>query len=197
MATGRRGVDAGLTRANHVELAIAERSTLSSEQKTMGLRICGSGDLVEVVPRVAVSDTTHPLAAASAAWLASGRTVIGATLSAQAARQLQQGSDIPGPFAYAEESSLAHGYAMTIHKAQCTTCDHALVLVCEAMPREAIYTAMSRGRQRNDLYLVIDTGRGEIAHASEVTRDAIGAFASGIERSDAQQMAIASGGLSL
>jgi ATP-dependent exoDNAse (exonuclease V) alpha subunit len=54
---------------------------------------------------------------------------------------------------------------MTIHKAQCATWDHALVLVDETMPREAIYTAMSRGRQRNGLYLAVDTGRDDIAHA--------------------------------
>lgn len=96
------------------------------------------------------------------------------------------------PFAYAEEGHLAHGYAMTIHKAQGATCDHALVLVDETMPREAIYTAMSRGRQRNDLYLAIDTGRDDVAHAPEVTRDAIDALASGIERSAAQQMAVES-----
>ena len=101
------------------------------------------------------------------------------------------------PFAYAEAGHLGHGYAMTIHKAQGATCDHALVLVDETMPREAIYTAMSRGRQRNDLYLAIDTGRDDIAHAPEVTRDAIDALAASIERSAAQSMATDSGGLSL
>lgn len=96
------------------------------------------------------------------------------------------------PFAYAEAGHLGHGYAMTIHKAQGATCDHALVLVDETMPREAIYTAMSRGRQRNDLYLAIDTGRDDVAHAPEVTRDTIDALAAGIERSAAQQMAVES-----
>jgi ATP-dependent exoDNAse (exonuclease V) alpha subunit len=94
------------------------------------------------------------------------------------------------PFAYADDGHLAHGYATTVHKAQGATCDHALVLVDETMPREAIYTAMSRGRQRNDLYLAIDTGREDIAHAPELTRDAIDALAAGIERSAAQQMAL-------
>lgn len=100
------------------------------------------------------------------------------------------------PFAYADDGHLAHGYAMTIHKAQGATCDHALVLVDETMPREAIYTAMSRGRQRNDLYLAVDTGRDDVAHAPELTRDAIDALAAGIERSAAQQMAVDSRALS-
>ncbi|MCB0977662.1 MAG: hypothetical protein KDB02_09405 [Acidimicrobiales bacterium] len=84
---------------------------------------------------------------------------------------------------------------MTIHKAQGATCDHALVLVDKLMPREAIYTAMSRGRRRNDLYLAIDTGPADIAHAPEITRDAIDALVAGIERSAAQQMAIDNPGL--
>lgn len=101
------------------------------------------------------------------------------------------------PFAYAEAGHLAHGYAMTIHKARGATCDHALVLVDETMPWEAIYTAMSRGRPRNDLYLAVTTGRADVAHAPEVTRDAIDALAGGIESSAAQQMAVDSGGMGL
>jgi len=427
MATHRRNAGAGLARADHVDSAIAARPTLSDEQRTMVRRICGSGAGVEVAPGVAGSGKTHALAAAREAWLASGHTVIGAALSAQAARQLQAGSDIPSmtiarlrnaldrpneaglgpahilvideaamvgtraladlvsrvhqagakivligdacqlpeieaggafaglarrtnpavlrtnrrqherwerqaladlrpghapealaayqahdrihhdpdprrsrddmvdrwwttvgdggealmlaahhdavrdlnararqrmldagkltgpqlqigerdfavgdqvlglandyrtgilngtrgtiaaidekrrqlhiaiadgtsrrvPFAYADDGHLAHGYAMTIHKAQGATCDHALVLVDETMPREAIYTAMSRGRQRNDLYLAIDTSRDDVAHAPELTREAVDALADGIERSAAQSMAVDSGGLSL
>lgn len=100
------------------------------------------------------------------------------------------------PFAYADAGHLTHGYAMTIHKAQGATCDHALVLVDETMPREAIYTAMSRGRQRNDIYLAIDTGRDDIAHAPELTQGAVEALVGGIERSAAQSMAVDSRGLS-
>jgi hypothetical protein len=43
----------------------------------------------------------------------------------------------------------------------------------------------------------MDTGRGEVAHAPEVTRDAIDALAAGIERSAAQQMALDINGLDL
>lgn len=97
------------------------------------------------------------------------------------------------PFAYAQAGHLAHGYAMTVHKAQGATCDRALVLVDETMAREAIYTAMSRGRQSNDLYLAIDDNREDIAHAPEVTRDPAAALLASIERSSAQQMAIDGG----
>ncbi|MBI5232116.1 MAG: ATP-binding domain-containing protein, partial [Coriobacteriales bacterium] len=101
------------------------------------------------------------------------------------------------PFAYAEAGHLAHGYAMTIHKAQGATCDHAFVLVDETMTREAVYTGMSRGRQGNDLYLAVDTGRAEIAHAPEIAPDPVGALLAGIERSTAQEMAIEIGGRGL
>lgn len=97
------------------------------------------------------------------------------------------------PFAYAEAGHLAHGYAMTVHKAQGATCDHALVLVDETMAREAIYTAMSRGRQSNDLYLAIDDNREDIAHAPELPRDPAAALLASIQRSSAQQMAVDGG----
>lgn len=103
--------------------------------------------------------------------------------------RLADDTDLQVPFAYAEAGHLAHGYAMTVHKAQGATCDHALVLVDETMPREAIYTAMSRGRQTNDLYLAINTGRDDIAHAPELTPDPATALAAGIQRSAAQRMA--------
>jgi conjugative relaxase-like TrwC/TraI family protein len=110
---------------------------------------------------------------------------------------ITDGRSLAVPFAYAEAGHLAHGYAMTIHKAQGATCDHALLLVDETMSREAIYTAMSRGRHRNDLYLTAYGDRDDIAHAPEMSRDAIDALMAGIERSAAQQMAIESDGLSL
>ena len=61
---------------------------------------------------------------------------------------------------------LMHAYAMTIHKAQGMTCDQALVLANHALFREAGYTALSRGRKENRLYVVepnvpdIDIGHG-------------------------------------
>jgi conjugative relaxase-like TrwC/TraI family protein len=425
VAGARRSAGAGLARSDEIARAVAERPTLSTEQQTMVRRICGSGDGVEVVPGIAGSGKTFALAAAHDAWKASGLTVVGVALSAQAARQLETDSGVPSatiarfqrdlerpghpgltsrhvlvideaamvgtralvdlisrvhragakavligdacqlpeidaggafagltrrsrpasltnnrrqhepwerqaladlrlghapealaayeahdrihhraepertveamvdrwwatvgdggdalmlgarhdavralnararqrmldagkltgvaarigqldlavgdqvlglsndyrtgmlngtrgtvtaidekssqievatadgtsrrvPFTYVEAGHLAPGYAMTIHKAQGATCDHAVVLFDETMSREEIYTAMSRGRQRNDLYLAIDTGRDEIAHAPEFTRDAIDALAEGIKRSAAQQMAIDSRGI--
>ncbi|MDP9101927.1 MAG: relaxase domain-containing protein, partial [Actinomycetota bacterium] len=48
--------------------------------------------------------------------------------------------------------SLQHGYALTIHKAQGLTAITALVLA-DGLTRNAAYTALSRGRRHNELYL--------------------------------------------
>ena len=48
---------------------------------------------------------------------------------------------------------LDHGYAITVHQAQGLTVDRALLLGSAAMYREAGYVGMSRGRQKNQLFL--------------------------------------------
>ena len=47
-------------------------------------------------------------------------------------------------------------YAMTVHKAQGLTCDRAYVLGTDDLYAEAGYTALSRGRHENRLYVVAD-----------------------------------------
>ena len=49
---------------------------------------------------------------------------------------------------------LTHAYATTIHKAQGLTCDRALLLADDSIFQEAGYTALTRGRERNQLYVV-------------------------------------------
>jgi Ti-type conjugative transfer relaxase TraA len=58
------------------------------------------------------------------------------------------------PAEYLEAGHLAHGYAITGHKAQGMTADRAFVLGDEAMYREWGYVALSRGRAENRLYVV-------------------------------------------
>ncbi|WP_154793214.1 MobF family relaxase [Occultella kanbiaonis] len=48
------------------------------------------------------------------------------------------------------------GYASTIHRAQGMTVDVARVLVDASLTREHLYTAITRGRQSNDLYVVTE-----------------------------------------
>ena len=63
------------------------------------------------------------------------------------------------PSTYLEAGHVAHGYAMTVHKAQGVTADRAFVLGTDDLYREMGYVAMSRGRLGNHLYIVNRRGR--------------------------------------
>ncbi|MDE0805362.1 MAG: relaxase domain-containing protein, partial [Acidimicrobiales bacterium] len=58
------------------------------------------------------------------------------------------------PPRYLEAGHLDHGYATSIHKAQGATVDRCLLLGDDRLYRQAGYTALSRGRISNDLYLI-------------------------------------------
>lgn len=64
------------------------------------------------------------------------------------------GTEYPLPRTYLEAGHLDHGYATSIHKAQGATVDRCLLLGDDRLYRQAGYTAMSRGRVSNDLYLI-------------------------------------------
>jgi len=53
---------------------------------------------------------------------------------------------------YLDAGHVAHGYAITGHKAQELTCDHTYTLGTDTLYREWGYVAMSRGRITNQLY---------------------------------------------
>ena len=94
------------------------------------------------------------------------------------------------PFRYADDGHLTHGYAMTIHKAQGVTVDTCRVLVGDAMTREQLYTALSRGRVENHVYLDDPDRRALDRHARELTPTADQTLQSTVARSGSQQMAI-------
>jgi conjugative relaxase-like TrwC/TraI family protein len=58
------------------------------------------------------------------------------------------------PAEYLDDGHVRHGYAVTIHKAQGITCDHALLLGSDELYREAGYVGLSRGRESNRIYAV-------------------------------------------
>jgi conjugative relaxase-like TrwC/TraI family protein len=64
------------------------------------------------------------------------------------------------PARYLDAGHVAHGYAVTAHKAQGATVDRAMLLGTDAVYRELGYVGMSRGRLANTLYVV---GRPEDA----------------------------------
>ena len=73
------------------------------------------------------------------------------------------------------EGHVALGYALTIHKAQGTTTDRAVVLVEEGMTRPQLYVGMTRGRAENRVLVVsatddVDHGTSQEKPAFEVLR---------------------------
>jgi conjugative relaxase-like TrwC/TraI family protein len=61
--------------------------------------------------------------------------------------------DVTVTATWAVRHDLSHAYAMTLHKAQGLTVDHALLYGSDALTREAGYVGLSRGRRENHIYL--------------------------------------------
>lgn len=87
-----------------------------------------------------------------------------------------------------EDGTLEHAYAMTVHKAQGITCDVALVLGGENLYREAAYTALSRGRMENHLYVAAPEADLE-SHLPETDDTALDSVRDALARSRGQVLA--------
>lgn len=83
------------------------------------------------------------------------------------------------PLRYIAEGNVAHAYALTVHKTQGLTCDVALLLGDDTLFAEAGYTGLTRGRQRNQLYVV----RGDDG-------DGLGSLRRALQHSAAKQTAM-------
>ncbi len=94
------------------------------------------------------------------------------------------------PFAYAEAGHLTHGYATTIHKAQGATVDRCLVLLDDTTSREHAYTALSRGRHANDVFVVAEDRRADERHAAEIEPDPLDDLRQAIRRRAGKRMAL-------
>ena len=94
------------------------------------------------------------------------------------------------PFSYADGGHLTHGYATTIHKAQGLTVDRCFVLADDAATREHAYTALSRGRRHNELFVVHDDQRRDERHGPEVEPDSLTRLRAAIGRTVGQRMAM-------
>lgn len=68
---------------------------------------------------------------------------------------LGQGGSVRLPSSYVAQH-VALGYALTVHKAQGTTVDRAVVVVDGKMSAEQLYVAMSRGREHNSAVFVCE-----------------------------------------
>ena len=110
---------------------------------------------------------------------------------------LEDRSTVSVPFEYAEAGHLTHGYATTIHKTQGTTIDATIVLVHPSMSREQLYSAMSRGRLQNEMYVTGDETHAEVAHVAEVRPEPEEVVRSVMQRSSAESLAVDSLGVEL
>ena len=104
------------------------------------------------------------------------------------------GADVELPESYATRR-VRHAYALTGHKAQGKTVSSAFVLVDDTTTREWAYTAMSRGREGNRLYVVQHEGNAvdDLSHGPARAEDALARLPRILERSTAQEMALDTG----
>ncbi len=95
------------------------------------------------------------------------------------------------PADYLDVGHVRHGYAVTIHKAQGVTCDHALLLGTDDLYQESGYVAISRGRHSNRIYAV-STEPDADAHIPVHLRgrDPLDVLAHSLEQSHAQHLGI-------
>jgi conjugative relaxase-like TrwC/TraI family protein len=93
------------------------------------------------------------------------------------------------------DPSLLHGYAITCHVAQGLSVDHALVLADDNLTRELAYTALSRGRHSNHIYLARepDDARAEYAPTSRIGREPLKRLTAALKTSRATVLAIDTG----
>jgi ATP-dependent exoDNAse (exonuclease V) alpha subunit len=101
---------------------------------------------------------------------------------------LDDGRQVKVPASYIDDGHLTHGYATTVHKAQGMTCDRALVLGDDTFTAELGYTSLTRGRNRNQLYLVAP--QHDEAHGRAPAIDPIASFTNSLHRSGAKTAAI-------
>ena len=78
-----------------MDFALANRASLSAEQRRLVETVTAGCSGVDIVTAPAGAGKTFALAAANDAWTAGGHRVIGAALSARAGAELQASAAIP------------------------------------------------------------------------------------------------------
>ncbi|CAN5683958.1 MobF family relaxase [soil metagenome] len=93
---------------------------------------------------------------------------------------------------YLASGSMRHGYAVTVHKAQGRTCEHGLLLASDDLHREMGYVGLSRGKESNRMYLVVDEPLDELEpHGTQTDRDdPLDVVVDSLRRSTAKQLAL-------
>lgn len=115
-----------------VSSAVASRPSLSDEQRHMVEQLCRSGQPLDVVIGRAGVGKTFTLDAVREAFEASGHRVMGVSLAARAARELQAGSGIPSSTAHALRAQLDSGH-MRLREGDVLVVDEAGMLSTRLM----------------------------------------------------------------
>jgi hypothetical protein len=101
------------------------------------------------------------------------------------------GNTIRLPSRYLDDGHVRHGYARTIHKTQGLSVDRCLVLASDTLDHHGGYTALSRGRIDNRIYLVAQAAIDiEAHHHSRETADPRRQLATALQTDYADRLAI-------
>jgi conjugative relaxase-like TrwC/TraI family protein len=103
-------------------------------------------------------------------------------------------SSVRVPLDYITAGGLDHGYALTVHQAQGLTAERAYVAGGDALYREAGYVALSRARDRTELFLpetaTYDDERERSHDSRQMPEDPLAALSRALARSRAQELAV-------
>jgi ATP-dependent exoDNAse (exonuclease V) alpha subunit len=102
---------------------------------------------------------------------------------------LDRGPTVALPSEYVAAGHLDYGYALTVHKAQGATCDRTYVLGDDSLAQELGYTAMSRGRKRNQLYVMAPDAEQENPGGHDTVDHRRFDLVEALRRSEAQVLA--------
>ncbi len=154
---GARVAMVALRRSDVDELNLRARSLLIADGTVETTGITHDGRTYSVGDRIVCLNNDRRVGVHNAMF---GR-VTGIDLDARSltVEPEEGGRRVLVPWHYIADGHVAHGYATTIHKAQGATYDRTLLLGDDRLYRQAGYTGLSRGRERNDIYLVVDDDR--------------------------------------
>jgi ATP-dependent exoDNAse (exonuclease V) alpha subunit len=93
------------------------------------------------------------------------------------------------PATYLHAGRLGHAYATTIHKAQGLTVDRTLLLGSDDLYRQAAYVGLSRGRDRNDLYVAVDRDSDVELHGTHDTDEPVDRLVRSFGRDGSKRLA--------
>lgn len=161
---------------------VLEAGRLSGPELVLGARPYQAGDEVMTLrnnKRVGVLNGTL------------GTVTNGDATRCTIALRTTSGKAVTLPTWYLDEGHIVHAYAVTMHKAQGMTTDRCLVLGTDDLSREMGYTAMSRGKEANHLYVVGGAARDpDDHHVAPEAPDPDQVVFAALERSRAKSLAL-------